>query len=128
MAVLFGTFSGVSYAESSKACDESWDDNGVNCTIRHWNDHVNGTLASKGSFTSYDEVVAASDHYADGLGVYIKAEDSYTGQYIEKWVTGGKGDSWKKNASFPDGRFIDLKVCQTNNGTLMNCLFAEARA
>ncbi|MDQ0956039.1 hypothetical protein QFZ24_010048 [Streptomyces phaeochromogenes] len=127
-AVLFGAMSGVSFADATRSCDASWDDNGVNCTIRHYVNGNTGDLASKGSFTSYGEIVAASDHYTDGMGVYIKAEDDLGLTYVEEWVTGGKGDSVSVNASFLEGHPIDLTVCQTDNGRKLNCLTADATA
>ncbi|WP_328910223.1 hypothetical protein OG230_12305 [Streptomyces sp. NBC_00234] len=130
-AALFGAMSGVSYAwtQPLSLCEGSEQDAGaVDCHVRFWTDNSYLEEAGIGYFTAYGERLTARDSHADGYGVYAKATWAAGGQSGEVWATGGSGDSDSADLTFPEGSKITLKVCQTDNGGLYNCLSVTATA
>ncbi|MDF6040763.1 hypothetical protein LRD69_00975 [Streptomyces sp. JH14] len=130
-AALFAAMSGVSYAwtQPLSLCEGSEKDaGGVDCNVGFWTDLSYLDKAGSGWFTAYGEGLTAWDQHADGYGVYAKATWAAGGQSGEVWATGGSGDSKSVDLSFPEGAKITLKVCQTDNGGLYNCLSVTATA
>ncbi|MFF1833438.1 hypothetical protein ACFVXE_04375 [Streptomyces sp. NPDC058231] len=128
---LFGAMSGVSYAwtQPLSLCDGSADDaGGVDCHVRFYTDNSYLEEAGIGYFTAYGEQLTAKDSHADGFGVYAQATWAAGGQSGEVRATGGSGGTKSVNLSFPEGAKITLKVCQTDNGGLYNCLSVTATA
>lgn len=90
------------------------------------NDRVTGG----GIFYGYGEKLNAFDERADGLGIYVHAEWSAGGTRLwnSYWLTSGAGTSHTLDLDIAEGTRVDLKVCQTDNGSLRNCRYATATA
>lgn len=135
-ALIVGGTSSAAYADyKGSTCFAASDDNGgVNCEIDYWpNSDTNpNNLAGAAGFRAYGEHLYVEDLKADGRGVYVAARwyDSSTGlnHYYDYKLTSGAGSGYDENLSIPEGIKVTVTGCQTDNGSLLNCISRTATA
>ncbi|MFF7449601.1 MULTISPECIES: hypothetical protein [unclassified Streptomyces] len=124
--ILLGAMAGVSWADTaSVSCFVGKDTNGLDCET--WFKKDSGISVSHAVFTADGETLWVDDRYVDGRGVFLSASWGANG-YAQISATGGAGDSEGKDLSITDGTTVHLKMCQTDNGSLLNCVYPNAIA
>lgn len=88
------------------------------------------TIVSDAVFHAYGEYAVLSDYKADGRGIYMKLtwEIGRTTYIQEIYNTKGAGTAVQKDFSIAEGIVIDFKACQTDDGALLNCVYADMKA
>ncbi|WP_329336535.1 hypothetical protein OG866_20000 [Streptomyces sp. NBC_00663] len=105
-------------------CNAASDDaGGEDCTVSFFNGQ--NVHVSEMDFYANGERMFLRDHYADGRGIVAEI-----GALSKWWAnTGGAGTTYE--APLPDiteGQTIAIKVCQTDNGSWLNCVTVYATA
>ena len=87
-------------------------------------------VISEAMFHSYDEVAEVLDYKADGRGAYMRLtwKDGGVSYKKEIYNTGGDGHVESRNYSITENVVVDIKACQTDDGTLLNCVYADIKA
>ncbi|NUP41704.1 MAG: hypothetical protein HOY76_32965 [Streptomyces sp.] len=96
----------------------SKDAGGVDCNV--WFRNSSGDKVSEMQFESYGEHITLFDWEADGRGIVV-----YNARPLDEWWANTKGAGTYVEVPFPnfaEGSTFYLEVCQTDNGSWLNCI------
>jgi hypothetical protein len=87
-------------------------------------------VISDAMFHSYDEVAELIDYKTDGKGLYMRLKwtDGGVSYTKEIYNTGGDGHVERRNYNITEKVVVDIKACQTDDGYLLKCEYADIRA
>lgn len=105
----------------SASCSAAPDDGGGrDCKVLYYS---NNLLASYGDFYANGEKLHAYDNIADGRGIYVEAQWRAAGstQFESHRLTSGAGTQQTWDLNIAEGTSVTFTVCQTDNGSLVNC-------